>query len=158
VLLVGGGPVSVGRLSPELSPRDATYRFRVPSLVATSVRLALRAGSDRVRDRERLVLVGDAFTIAPGDASEALVRGSAEWWTEQALLESTVRDLLQECVKEAGERLVSPRAETEVDRPPARPAPISPSASWTNVPEPAAVSATAPGIPAATSLSTPLRL
>jgi hypothetical protein len=160
VLVLEGGSTRVVRLSSELSPRATSYRLRVPSLSATSARLALRVGSDCQSDDERLVVIGEAFAIASApDAPGDLVRGPTEWWTEQALFERTVRDLLRESVEEEGERLVAPRGETEANRPSDAAEPGPPPAS-ARIDLTASATSSFPSAPpsAPAAVSNPLRL
>ncbi|HEX4439228.1 MAG TPA: hypothetical protein VH854_04100 [Thermoanaerobaculia bacterium] len=160
VLVLEGGPIRIVRLSSELSPRATSYRLRVPSIPATSARLALRVGSDCEGDHERLVVIGEPLAIASApDAPDDFVRGPAEWWTEQALFERSVRDLLRESMDEEGERLVAPRGETEANRPSDVAEPGPPPAS-ARIDLTASAASLFPSAPASApaAVSSPLRL
>jgi len=117
VLSLDGGRTFPVRISAGLSPGETSYRWRVPALPTEDARLALRIGVDGEREHERLVVVSDVFAISAGAAdASGLVRGTLEWWTEQALTEPTVGDLLETSLEPAGENLVAPSGESEADQ------------------------------------------
>ena len=117
VLSLDGGRTFPVRISGGLSPGETSYRWRVPALATEDARLALRIGMDGEREQERLVVVSEAFAIAAGAPdADGLVRGTFEWWTEQALTETTVGDLLETSLETSGERLVAPSGESEADQ------------------------------------------
>src|SRR5262249_23255775 len=88
-----------------------------------------------------------------------LPRGTSEWWTEQALEERTVRDILEEAMENAQESLVTPRPEPQADRPASNavlaPPVLRPPPAHN---EPAARLAQSADASSASSLSSPLRL
>lgn len=158
VLSLDGGRTFPVRISAELSPRATSYRWRVPALATRSARLALRVGFDREGGRERLVLVSRDFVIAADSPEpETLARGASEWWTEQALRERSLRDVLDASVEADGQSLVAPRPDTDADRRAAaeRFSPRDSSRSF--VDSAAAARPARPGLVFARALSSPLR-
>ena len=118
VLSLDGGDTFQVRISSELSPHATSYRWRVPSLPTRSARLALRVGAGRGGRHERILLLGPEVAIASDSPEpEILLRGAAEWWTEQAISEGTVGDLLEASLRTDGQRIVAPAATPDVDRP-----------------------------------------
>ena len=118
VLSLDGGDTFQVRISSELSPHATSYRWRVPSLPTRSARLALRVGDGHDGTHERILLLGPEFAIASESPEpEILPRGSAEWWTEQAISESNLGDLLEASLRTDEQRIVAPTAAPDVDRP-----------------------------------------
>jgi hypothetical protein len=160
VLSLDGGRTFPVRVSSELSPRAASYRWRVPSLPTHDARLALRVGFDRAGERERIVVISGEFAIA-AEAPEVgtLAHGASEWWTEQALSERGLSDVLGGSVAPDGERLVAARHDTDADCPTAA-AKLPPPGSNAFIDDSRAASRTLrPALSIlAPPLSTPLRL
>jgi hypothetical protein len=126
LLSLDGGRTFSVRVSSELPPGAASYRWRVPALAASSARLALRVGAGHERGRERIVLASGEFTIASSGAEpETLAAGPEEPWTEQALTESPIGDRLAGSLARGETRIVSPGAEMDADYRPPSPAAAS---------------------------------
>ncbi len=126
VLSLDGGLTFPIRISSELSPRSASFRWSVPDLPTSRARLALRSGSGEGNEDEALEFLSGEFTIvsaASGGWSE-LTRGANEWWTRQALLGVSAEDLLAEAMRGPSEQLVVPDSSFDINEPdpPAAPA------------------------------------
>jgi hypothetical protein len=118
MLSLDGGRTFSVRVSSELPPGAASYRWRVPALPASSARLVLRVGAGHERGREKIVLASGDFTIASSLAEpETLAAGPDESWTEQALTERSAADRLGGDMRPGGPRLVTPESETDAENP-----------------------------------------
>lgn len=87
VLSLDGGATFPVRLTGRIHPSDRLVSWRVPALPTEHARIALRAGRDEEGETESILLVSDAFSIAPaaGAAAEELFAVATELRTREAL-------------------------------------------------------------------------
>ena len=107
------------RVSGPLTPCTANFRWRVPGVPSASARLAVRKGRKGRPETERIILVSERFTIVPTTTppSARLVRGAIEWWTEQALFDTSAEDWLAQTMGKLPAYHSDHAAEAETDDP-----------------------------------------
>jgi hypothetical protein len=119
VLSLDGGRTFPIRITPEISSCAGGFRWRVPDLESSRVRLALRTGSGEESDDERLTLVSEEFSIAAnGGGDGELLAGAREVWTRQALDGEGTEGLPAESLGGSTEDLVAPVRSCDAHEPP----------------------------------------
>jgi hypothetical protein len=119
VLSLDGGRTFPIRITPEISPCAGGFRWKVPDLESSRVRLALRTGSGEESDDERLTLVSEEFSIAAdGDDDDELLPGAREVWTRQALDGEGTEGLPVESMGGSTADLVAPVHSCDAHEPP----------------------------------------